>query len=306
MSVANYVKSLLPSFEASRVKDNLENLSNEIDQFTLPTAENLRVTFGPDWKWRDKNAEILNKAITQDFNKSKLRNANMLEIIAQCLTNMQTTLPFLLMESDKAFGRTIAVEGITFDRAAILQLSEVADYFVTYTRKLLNYLSAAELAELEGSRIKHSVNTMDIEYLLANRYTYINAMNIVAIDMKEIKGGLSKIPVAIVDPENEADMRVVVGTSQMDPFGFASLPFPLSIVFKIASTINDFQIARYDAAQEEANTQQYRCIILKERIENGRGDAAVEKQLAESEDRLTLARRKIAKLEEKYGVNKQA
>ncbi len=304
MSVTNYVKGLLPSFESSRVKDNLTNLSQEIDQFTLPSTKGMAETFPHDWKWKNKNVETLDKAIRSSY-KGKVfkRDASALELIEHALVNMQTTLPLMKMQADKAFARTISSEGLTFDRAAILQFSEAATFFVNYARVMVNYLSAAELSELDGSRKVAGIAPDDEEYLLANRYTFAIALSIMCVDGKELKSEMAHIPTSIVESGNEDDMVAVVGKGKMDPFGFASLPFPLSLIYRAGLSIADWQVNRYDQAQEEANVQQYRMILLKERIENGQGDAATENALKDAEERLKLARRKITKMEEDYGID---
>lgn len=304
MSVTNYVKGLLPSFESSRVKDNMTNLSQEIDQFTLPYTKGMVETFPHDWKWKNKNVETLDKAIRSSYTgKVFKRDASALELIEHALSNMQTTLPLMKMQADKAFGRSISSEGLTFDKAAILQYSEAATYFVNYARMMVNYLSAAELSELDGSRKVEGVSPDDEEYLLANRYTFSIALSIMCVDGKELKSEMAHIPSSIVESGNEEDMTVVVGKGKMDPFGFADLPFPLSLVYRAGLSVADWQVNRYDQAQEEANVQQYRIILLKERIENNQGDAATENALKDAEDRLKLSRRKIAKMEEDYGLN---
>lgn len=304
MSVTNYVKGLLPSFESSRVKDNLTNLSQEIDQFTLPSTKGMVETFPHDWKWKNKNVETLDKAIRSSYKgKAVKRDASALELIEHALVNMQTTLPLMKMQADKAFGRTISSEGLTFDRAAILQFSEAATFFVNYARVLVNYLSAAELSELDGSRKVEGIAPDDEEYLMANRYTFAIALNIMCVDGKELKSEMAHIPTSIVESGNEDDLVAVVGSEKMNPFGFANLPFPLSIIYRAGLSIADWQVNRYDQAQEEANVQQYRMILLKERIESGKGDAATENALKDAEERLKLARRKIAKMEEEYGLD---
>lgn len=303
MSVTNYVKGLLPSFESSRVKDNMTNLSQEIDQFTLPSVKGMVSTFPHDWKWKNKNVETLDKAIRSSYTgKVFKRNASTLELIEHALVNLQTTLPLMKMQADRAFGRSISSEGLTFDKAAILQYSEAATYFVNYARVFVNYLSAAELSELDGSRTVVGISPDDEEYLLANRYTFAIALSIMCVDGKELKDEMVHIPASIVESGNEEDMTVVVGKGKMDPFGFADLPFPLSLVYRAGLSISDWQVNRYDQAQEEANVQQYRIILLKERIENNQGDAATENTLKDAEDRLKLTRRKIAKMEESYGL----
>ena len=46
----------------------------------------------------------------------------------------------------------------------------------------------------------------------------------------------------------------------------------------------------------------YRIILIQQKLEGGEGDAAAEKLLGIQEDRLFKTRRKLAELEEEYGV----
>ncbi len=303
MSVSDYITKLLPTFESSRVKDTLTDLSKEIDQFTLPTVQGLIETFPHDWKWKSKNVSNLDKAIRDSYNgKVFKRDASSLELIERALTNLQVALPLMKLQADKAFGTMIASEGLTFDKASILQYAEAAVFFINYTRRLTNYISAAEVAELSNSRSVKGISPDDEEFLLANRYTFGIALNVMVIDGKTLKEDMRMVPAVAVSPDTESDMRVVAGNSKMDPFGLTTLPFPLSFVFRAGMVMVNWQLSNYDAAQEEANVQQHRMILLKEIIESGKSDAATENALADAEERLLLANRSLAKMEEEYGV----
>jgi len=302
VSISNYIQSLLPSFEASRVKDNLTNLSQELDQYTVPSFKTMAETFPENWKWKNADVEKINKTIVSGYrNKVPMRNANSLEIIQAVLVNMQTTLPMVQLQVSKVFGNEIAAAGLSFNKATLLQYAEAAEFMINYSRVYYNYLSAVELAALEGDRsIPEGVGPDDLMYLMAKRHTFTIALNIMAITVKDVRTDLKDIPDALVSTSSEEDMKLVVGANKIDPFGFASLPFPISLVYHAGLAIADWQMDRYDRAQVEARVLEYRSLLLKQQIETGNGDAAVESRLRDEEARLKVMKRKIARLEEKY------
>lgn len=305
-NVSTFISSLLPSFESSKVKDNLTNLNTEIGEHTIPAMASLLLAFPPKWKWKNKDVAYLNNYIADNYKgRISVRDANSLDIANQCLVNMQTTLPFAIKQVVDMFGGNIAATGLTFDKATVLRYAEVAEFVINYTRKLSNFISATELAELTGSRVTVSnVSPGDLEFLKSGVHTFVVGLDIMALTVADLKSGYATIPKAIVDESSENDMSVVVGRDKMDPFGFASLPFPLSVFLHVRLAIADWQMDRYEQAVADAKVIQYRSLLIKQMIENGTGDANVEGLLEDEEAELKVVKRKIAQMEDKYGLTR--
>lgn len=304
MIFSEYVKSLLPTFESNRIKENLTNLATELDSQTVPSFQTVGETFPAKWKWKDTNVKTLVETVEKSYKgKVPARDANGLEIVHYVLVNMQSTLPFVTVQSEKLFEKQVSSANLSFNKANLIQYAEAAEFVVNYARVLFNYVTAAELAKLDSNRdLRDGVGPEDLDFLLLRRESFAAALNIMAIEVKELKDGIKSIPTSVIDEATEDDMKVIVGAGKLDPFGFAVLPFPLSIVYRAGLSIANWQMERYERALSESKVLEYRTIVLKQRIEEGTGDALIEKQLEEEEAELKVLKRKLAKIEEKYGL----
>ena len=305
MSFTSYIKGLLPSFETSRLKQTLASICEEIESLLAPTVEKLKPIFPANWKWRSAGAKYLMEEIHRSVRLKKVAPANNgVFMIAFALNNMLTILPFIKGEVDKAFGREIASSGLTFSKTTLIQFTELAEFFMRYTQKLINFITAAELTNIQGSQHISGVGPDDEQWLRANLPTYLVALRVMSIDLQDLKSDLHAIPDMLVDESTEAGVKTVVGHTKVDPLGFASVPFPLTFIFNMRLAIADWQVNKYESALAESKVVEYRILLMKQQLEEGHGDASTERLLQVSEDRLMKLRFKISKMEEDYELNR--
>jgi len=305
MSFTSYIKGLLPSFETSRLKQTLASICEEIESLLLPTVEKMKPVFPANWKWRHAASKFIMEQIHTSVKMKKVAPANNgVFMIAFALNNMLTILPFIKGEVDKAFGREIASSGLTFSKTTLIQFTELAEFFMSYTQKLMNFITSAELSSIKGTQHVSGIGPDDEQYLKANLPTYLVALRVMSIDLQELKNDLHAIPDMMVDDTTESSVKAVVGHSKVDPLGFASVPFPLSFIFNVRLAIADWQVNKYESALAESKVVEYRILLMKQQLEDGHGDAATERLLQVSEDRLMKLRFKISKMEEDYELNR--
>lgn len=304
MSFSQYIKRLLPSFETSRLKQTLSAVCEEIETLLAPTVEKLKPIFPANWHWRNNTVKHLMEEIHRGVKIRKVAPANnAIVLISYTLQNMLTILPFIKGEVDKAFGREIASAGLTFNKTTLIQFAEMAEFTVRYTQRLLNYVTAAELTSINGTQQITGIGPDDETWLKANLPTYMTALRVMSTELAELKKDMQGVPDMVVEESTEQEVKVVVGHHNVDPLGFASVPFPLSFIFNIRLAIADWQVNRYETAVAESKVVEYRILLMKQQLEEGHGDAAMERLLQVSEDRLMKLRYKISKMEEAYELN---
>jgi hypothetical protein len=302
-SFSSYIKSLLPSFETSRLKSLLNSMCEEIQEILIPTIEKLLPIFSANWKWRNNDVKTFMTRIQTTVKLKKVPgNANAIVIINAVLANMLVTLPFMRGEVDKAFGREVAADGLTYSKTTMLQYGELADFFVRYTQVLINYVTSAELNAINGSQKVSGIGPDDLDYLRVNMPTYLVALRVLAIDVNQLKSDMRSIPDMVIDESTESGAIALIGSHKADPLGFASLPFPLSTIYRIRLGWAESQISKYEALVAESKAVEYRILLMTQRIEEGHGDAATERLLEVHEERLEKMRYKIAKLEQEYDL----
>lgn len=301
--IADYIKSLLPSFETSRLKESLMSLQEEIMTFVAPAIEKLVPIFPTTWRWRNKDVRTIAEYIQNNAKIAKLPpRSNLITILNYSLKNMVLALPFMKGEVDKAFGRMVANDGLTFSKTTLIQYAEVAEFFVKYVQTLVNFITSAELNASESGQHLKGVAPDDITWLKANLPTFMTALRVMSLEVTQLKQDMHSIPNMLVDEASEDEAKILVGHGKMDPFGFATLPWPLSWGFHIQLYWANRQVDKYERAKIEAKAIEYRILLLKQQIEEQTTDAATEKLLEITEERLMKLRFRIAKMEEDYGL----
>lgn len=300
-SFSSYIKSLLPSFETSRLKSALNSLCEEIQEILIPTIEKLLPIFPANWKWRNNDVKTFMTRIQTTVKLKKVPgNANAIVIINAVLANMLVTLPFMRGEVDRAFGREVAADGLTYSKTTMLQYGELADFFVRYTQILINYVTSAELNAINGSQKVSGVGPDDLDYLRMNIPTYLVALRVLAVDVNQLKSDMRSIPDMVVDESTEEGAVALIGSHKANPLGFANLPWPISAIYRIRLGWAERQVAKYESLVAESKAVEYRILLMTQKLEEGHGDAATEKLLEVHEERLEKMRYKIAKLEQEY------
>lgn len=308
MSVINYLGSLLPSYEASSLKDDLDANAKELTGLILPAYEALAELIAGgairDKAVAEHSAYFVKEMRDSELVFKNLRNPNMFEYVAETIKNIGTLTPYLRDRIDKDIGRKLITNGITFNRQTLLQFCEVIEFFSTYAKIFINYATHAELASVDESRIKvRAVGPDDIEYLQLRRHTFTVVCRILGTPVTKLAAEYGEIPDMAIDADSFKEVQSVIGSSRIDPMGFASVPFPISIVYHARMKWADYQMDRYDDTVSTAKAVEYRVLLYRKRIDTGEGDASIERLLEIQEDRLMELRRKRERLEVKYGLS---
>lgn len=305
MNISQYVKTLLPSLETRELKYRLQTDLENVNGHLLPAVNSVSAVFDHKYAWKSKPVQNLEKELLQALKGGPMKlfaDAGLLEVLKDIYTNMVQTLPYIREEVDKTFGREFTNIGLTFAKGNLIQYAEVADFAVYYSRVLINFITSYELMILQGRTRDENLPRGDEEYLIANATVFANAMKIMAYPVKDLKEQLRKVPDMVIDPETEESAKIMVGASNLDPMGFAALPFPISLIYHFGLARAESQVEDLEAIKAETKIVEYRCILLKQRIDGGNGDAAIEKELEIQEDRLFKLRKKKADWEAKHRV----
>lgn len=305
MKFHSYVKSLVPSLETADLKENIAVTSERISESILPSLESMMVVFDHKYAWRDDALKAISKQYLQSMKGNGFKlplDSSMLELVQHVMKNMLVTLPFIKGEVDKTFGKVIFNEGLTFSKANIMKYCETVEFTVNYTRILLNYITHAELQKLDNRHSSNNLPPKDVEYLRANVMIFASACRIMGIPTAQLKSQLNSVPDMLIEAGTEEEATLLIGGGKLDPVGFAALPFPISVIYHARLRFANKQVEEYERLKAEEAVIKYRLILIQQKLDGGEGDAAAEKLLGIQEDRLFKTRRKLAELEEEYGV----
>lgn len=309
MPIPNMLAMLLPSFEATNLKNQLSSNCDSIAALE-PQFQNLQELVGSvqgkPFKAKpvaDLSTEIVKYLHSSGLEVKGLRNASMLEYVIASMQNVQALRPFLEQCIDRDIGKTLVTSSLTFNKQTVLQLLDMIEFFVGYASTLINYITAEEIAAVQDSNIAvKGIGPKDLQYLQTRKTSFCFAVRVLATPITKLKADYAEIPEAVFDEETYSQLVQQFGSNTTDPLGMSSVPFPLSIVYRVRLNIAEWQMDRYDECVEAAKATELRILLYKKQLAAGEGDVHIEKLIEAHEKRLMELKYKRERLEKKYGL----
>ncbi len=309
MPIPNMLAMLLPSFEATNLKNQLSSNCDSIAALE-PQFQNLQELVGSiqgkPFKAKpvaDLSTEIVKYLHSSGLEVKGLRNASMLEYVIASMQNVQALRPFLEQCIDRDIGKTLVTSSLTFNKQTVLQLLDMIEFFVGYASTLINYITAEEIAAVQDSNITvKGIGPKDLQYLQTRKTSFCIAVRVLATPITKLKADYAEIPEAVFDEETYSQLVQQFGSNTTDPLGMSSVPFPLSIIYRVRLNIAEWQMDRYDECVEAAKATELRILLYKKQLAAGEGDVHIEKLIEAHEKRLMELKYKRERLEKKYGL----
>lgn len=310
MPIPNMLSVLLPSFEATNLKNTLNANCDAISESLLPQFENLRDLVGSEQgkPFLSKPVQTLSEELVKMLRSSGLevkglRDPSALEYIIAAMRNTLELRPFIEQCINRDIGKQVVTASLTFNKSTLLQLLDLINFFVLYSGTLVNYITAEELGAVENSNIAvKGVGPNDLQYLHVRMVTYGIACRVLATPQSKLKADYAEIPEAVFDEDTYNDLVKSFGSKATDPLGLSAVPFPLSIIYRINLSWNEWQMDNYDEVCEAAKAAEYRILLFKKQQAEGKGDAALEILIEKHEKRLDSLKRKRERLAKKNGL----
>lgn len=292
MKFVNYINSLLPSFSRDQLMEDLDTVADELRSHVIPPYTTAVKEFGSD-KFYSADAqaadELFNKRL--DFNYK----GNHLKGILQSLENADNLIKLLQTMVDTEFAIDITQGGLNTLRVNIMQLVEILGFTTRYARRHLNYILVCESCHYSGKVVSDSFSSGELGWLRAGRDAFINGINIISLDAKEIETKFKDIPNILVNAESIEASQNLLGKDKTDPFQMRFIPLILNPIYHVRIRVAEYQAEKYREAKEERGILELRIMLLKEQRE-GRDNAKIEKQIDYNEGRLQKIVYKLEKI----------
>jgi len=311
MAIPNMLAMLLPSFEATNLKNTLSSNCDAIGEMLLPQYQNLQELVGTvqGKKFNSKTVQEMNDSLVKYLRETKLehkalREPSVLEFIIAAMENTLALRPFLEQCINRDVGKTIVTASMTFNKQTLLQILDLLDFFTIYSATLLNFITAEELASVQDSNIKaQGVGPNDLVFLNTRIVTFGIALRVLATPANKLKADYGEIPDAVFSEDTYNELVSAFGVKATDPLGLSAVPFPLSIVFRVKLAWAEYQMDKYDECVEAAKAAELRVLLYKKQLAEKGGDAALEKLIERHEKRLMELKYKRERLEKKYKLD---
>lgn len=296
MKIPSFITSILPSFGKDRVTEDLRLTRTEYKDVTIPAFHQASTAF----KGCKFKSPLLQDQLAV-FGRMVKGKGNIVDAIGALLPDALKNLDACEELIEKTFSEEIAGAGLTYQKANLLQFAECLHFVSRFSRKFLLYIFVCETAEYEdgGTTIADSLSPAEIEYIKTNFVTYCTALNAVTNQTATVHKLLSDVPDIVITSDNYDSLASTVGEKKLDPLQMKLIPVWLNPIYHIGMFVAEWQAERYKASKDELRLVQLRKLNL-EKLQEGKPDAHVQKEIAYLETRIQGLNYKIDKMEKKY------
>jgi len=292
MSILNALKKLLPSFGRQDVREKLRLILSKLTDAVIPSFEAAKSLPSANFK------SSYGKAFVAAFNRflpSNLRGKPDIyyTMLARALENAKTLTDLLDDYTGRQMGSAIHIEGITYQKASVIRLIELLDFFTDYASRQLAFLVASETNLAFGQADSNPYTKAELAYLTAHLEGYFKSIELLYEAPKAIMAKVEKIPELLVDENESASVDALAGASA-DPLHLGIIPLFTWIFTYVGMRKVDYEIERFEKVKAERRVVELRLEAYRN-ISNP--DARTQKIIENYERELTLLRQKISSME---------
>lgn len=300
MSIRAFIAKLVPSFGKKDIKGKIKIIARKLIDLTSPALKLQEEELNPV-NFRSGYAKSFLKGLDGVLPPGMRSNpgAAYNRITNTAIENARKLLDLIDNYVDKQVGDQIHMEGITYQKASILRLLDLMDFFGEYTLRHISFLVASETnIEAFGQTDGNPYTPNDLKYLLDNRAAYIRTLNLLNGDPKKMIADVEKIPEVLVIDTDPSAVPALAGAN--------SDPLKLNLISTIAETFywngirkTDWDIEKYEAMKTDAKLVELRLEALRNSRTRGGPDAAEESVIAGYERELVIVRQNIKTMGER-------
>lgn len=292
MNILNYVRSLAPVYERKELLSTVNQLQEELRDYTLPVARDIQEVFA-DQTLKSRYAGELTKALR----KRIMFQGNGIDILIQSLEQLDNNIPLIEKEIKRLFSFQFTPEKLTYNRANLMRYIESASFYVRYFRKMSLRLVAEE-ALARGSATPMSWARAEREWLDEGLRSFVGLYKSIAQSESNLKQMLAKTSSAEIDEETHEMAEKSIGLSKLDPMSFSQFAPNRNPLFSLGKAMAEMKVKRFQASKEEHQALQLRLQEMREMEQEGKTNPKLQKLIKHTEQRIEQLDYRITKIEE--------
>lgn len=295
MKIMNYVLKLAPSIEKSLILTDINNISSELKQSTLPVYKSAAESLG---KHAFKDVELLKFIKIFEREEKTAFKGNFLTIIYEVSKQLDENVNHLGKIAELVFSNEVMATGISYKKANLLQYIESITFFQRYARKLLLWVYTAETAfvTVGPDTINGHMTPGDLKWLAENAVSFVKLLEPLSLKTVQLEKAISDIPDIAVSADTDHVVSSTQG-SKVDPFRMSFISARINLIYIARKHFAEIQDYRYKAAMQERKAIEFRLLHLQNKLD-GKNDANVEQQIEYNVGRLEKLNYKIQKYED--------
>lgn len=307
MKPLSFLNSLLSNFKKQTVLEDIRQTRTLLVTVVAPSYENALRLFGA--------RKFINPALQKDWETFRRsvkgsQGANTIVAIEKTLKPMLSTLELAERLVEKDYAEDVEGMGMTYYKAAVLQMIESIGFASDYAVKYLNYVIVVETSEIypgdpdeaegqEQADLTSALTPSELRFLNERFNDFCTIMSTLTKPTDKIKQDFEAIPDIAVTASGDTVITQTVGRDKIDPFSHGFVPLPMNLIYHARMRVADWQHERYEKAKAEKQILELRKLKMQKAIE-GKKDPSLEKQIEYTQKRIDDLNARIRKVEEEY------
>ena len=294
MELSKYLESMLPMFTRQRIFEDIDVVKQSLDDNTLPVYKEYAKLMGKG-NFKSDFANHYQERFEKRFEGKE--TGNLIGTIHKQLEGVSEKIPVVSRLVENSFADDITRNAMTVLRVNVLQYLETISFTVQYARRLLISLVAFEVNAF-NQNIETDILDGELLWLEDNFATFGTCLNILDTTPEKLEETMGTVPDVSVNADNVDSVIAMVGNDKVDPMKMGFIPVMLNPCYHIGMRIAEWHADQYQKAINEREMLQYRLLQYKV-VETGRNDAALERKIKITQDRIEKLNYKIAKAEQR-------
>ena len=298
LGLSSLFSGIASLFKSNDILDTLIETRDRIQNTAIPAvgiciADTKTISFA-------NNPEYKTGIATINRRYHKANQKELFPALGVILTDAEKIMNQLIPLVGKYFTETVDKDSITYPRAQIMALAENIDFIADFIPSYCRYIIALQTQLNNGPKIEESLTKAQIKYIKENLLNFYKALDALSgANVKSVEQMLRDIPNVNISDDNKESQ--LFSKLKLDPTGALNnfLSARTNPFYYIRMAMVDYQHARYKRAKEEVEAIKIDLDYLSSQIQNGSGDAYLERQKELAQERLSKLEFDIAKYEEK-------
>lgn len=301
MSLKNFFAFLTPSLEKGRIMETLENTKESLINDSLQPFKDAVQFAGFNGPMAFKTTEV--KRFNDRFRQETGSRTNYIETTTLVLSALVEGWPLLEKAVENQFKGSAAKLGLTYQKATLLRVIAMAGFVGRYSRRMLHYTYSKETpAAFKGVDATPAFKNGEVKWLEENAVSFARLIKLFSEPMPKILAKIDSVPDIVYDESKVDAVESVTGVRKLDPLGLGFVPVVSDIIWFFGSRWVEHQAAVLQEAREERASLELRLAQLRA-ARNGTSDAASDKVIKVTEERLRDLNYEVVRLEKEYGVS---
>lgn len=297
MSLKSFLSSLVPHFERNRIIEDIDSLSTDLTKHQIPNYKSALQHF-KGHKWTSPKGKAMESIF--HLRNPRLRSISHVQYTANVLENTSAILAGVEQLVPDLFARDVTKDGLTYKKAAVLQLLSIVRFFNNYSALHLTRLLSAETAASlnKEENPDAGMTPVDIRYLDENMETFYQVGQILLQPAQEIIDALGKMEDIQIAVDKINFVAQTMGTEAVDPLklGFMGKTATSSPIYMVRARIASYQDATYKRNVELSKSIQLQLYQFKD-AKQGKSDPALEQKIEYLQARLARLNQDVADYE---------